>query len=250
MSISDNELAEVTGQVGISICMHNFNMDMSIANFTYGDTDIGTITVSNHNIGYGAGYINIGPIELKNVYVSAAGNPVWAYGTTVTSAHLQAASTYSDAQLATLGMAYVGRGANCLRIDVMTADASTANPYYSIRGKTGVLIRIPDMFVSLDGINLDGIYFDSINGKDYVAGQFNPYTEKWIYGSTYAKDPTKSVGSFHINGITIETFSSVAGVFKDGAFEYRSTYKLTEDAFGNPERYYPNNEAYLLITPH
>jgi len=250
-SISDNEMAEVTGQVGISIALVDFNMDMSIANFTYDDTDTGTAIVSWRDVGYTAGYINIGPIVMDNIYVTLAGNPVWASGTTVTSAHLKLAAVLTNAQLATLGSSYNGIAGDMISIDVMTADSTATNPYYALRteSNTGILIGLPDMFISLDGISIDGIYLDENPGA--VDGTFYPIAEKFFYDNTTAKDSRESLGSFHIYGINIHTYSSVAGVFTDGPnFSYRSAYKLTEDAGGQPERYYPGNRALLLIAPH
>jgi hypothetical protein len=247
-SISDNELAEVTGQVGVSIALVDFTMDMSIANFTYDDTDTGTVIVSNRDVDFTAGYINIGPIVMDNIYVTLAGNPVYANGATVNSAKLRLAAVSSMTALAAIGSGYNGIGGQMLEIDVMTADGSTANPYYSVRGKSGVLIGIPDMFISLDGIVIDGIYADSVAGD--ATGVFLPYAEKWLYTQDYTKQSDHSFGSFHINGINIHMYSSVPGLFTDGAFEYRHTFALNEDAGGNPVRVYPGNRAYLLIAPH
>lgn len=242
-SISDSEMAEVTGQVGISIALVDFNMDMTIGSFTYDDTDVGTIVVSGHDVGYSAGYINIAPINLKNIYVTMNGSPVWAAGTTVTTTML--------AQIQSGLIEPDGIAATALEIDVMTAGStSDTNQFYDVRGKSGVLIGLPDMFISLDGISIDGIYFDNISAYDYMIGTYNEYTEKFSYGTSYPKDSEDSIGSIHIGGITIKTYSSVAGSSITGLGEVRSAWEFNEDGSGNPVRYYPNNRAYLLIMPH
>jgi len=265
-SISDSEMADVSGQVGISIAIVDFNMDMSIANFTYDDQDKGTVVVSNRNVGYDAGFINIGPIVMDNIYVTLSGNPVYAAGTSVNSAMLKLAATSTMAQLAGISSSYNGIAGDMLTIDVMTAERTSANPYYALRANTygeydafnaahtarsGILIGLPDMYISLDGIDIDGIYIDSIAGDS--AGLFYPVAEKFLFTNASQKDPTKSLGSFHIGGIAIHTYSSVAGVTTDALnpnWTYRSAFKLHEDGSGNPERYYPGNRAYMLIAPH
>jgi len=276
-SISDSELSDVTGQVGISIALVDFNMDLSIANFTYDDEDSGTIIASNNPIVYGPGYINIGPLELNNIFVSIAGSPIFTSQPDATDMALATLVATSDATVWAAYSAQVpcGIAGDMMTIDVMTVKNS---PYCALKtGMTGILIGIPDMFVSLDGIDIDGIYLDSVGGFDpsYNEKTFLPVAERWIYTNDKGKNDCNSLGSLHINGITLNIYSSVAGTTTIAGLgkkiqamalaegitvpdkmaakldEFRSSYKLvTTGDTCDVERYNPGNRAYLLITTH
>jgi len=275
-SISDSELSDVTGQVGISIALVDFNMDLSIANFTYDDEDSGTLIASNNVIHYGPGYLNIGPLELKNIFVSIQGSPVFTSNPDATDMALATlASTDSSLWTALGAQKPVGIAGEMLTIDVATIKDSAFCAL--TKGDTGIVIGIPDMFISLDGIDIDGIYLDSIGGFEpgYNEKVFLPYAERWIYDNSKSKDDCNSIGSIHINGITMSIYSSVAGTTtipglgaKIAALaaaegitvsdrmiekldEFRSSYKLvSSNGCDGVERYYPGNRAYLLITTH
>jgi len=261
-SITDNELAEVNGQVGIDISLVDFNMDMTIASFTYDDTDVGTITISNVDVGYHAGYLNVKDLSLENIYITMNATPI--YASTVTGQTLLNELAVYEATGAG-NFSFVA--AHPLTIDVASVDNDAA--FYYSRGKSGILIGIPDMFISLDGIDINGVYFDDTYGD--ATGSYNPYAEKFTYESTYDPDSSKSIGSFHIKGITLTMYSSVAKttyVTGTTSFEvtagpyttvatqsttavnmkFRSPYRLNGD--GAPVRFYEGNRAYLLINPH
>jgi hypothetical protein len=270
-SISDNELSDVTGQMGISIALVDFNMDLSIANFTYDDEDTGRIIASNRAITYGPGYLNIGPLDLKNIYITIAGNPIFTSTPDATDMALVAlVSTDSTVWGAMSAQKPCGIAGDMLTIDVMSVVDS---PYCALdEGQTGILIGIPDMFFSLDGIDIDGIYLDSVSGADpaFNTKIFLPYAERWVYGNERAKQDCNSLGSLHINGITVVMYSSVAGTTyipglgnmieylsgqdladEDDMDYFRSSYKLVStNGCAGAERYNPGNRAYLLITTH
>lgn len=80
-SISDEELAGVTGQVGLDIALINFNADISIKSISYGDTDVGRVTISNRAVDYREGYINVVGLKLTNIYITGIHWPLFTSGT-------------------------------------------------------------------------------------------------------------------------------------------------------------------------
>jgi hypothetical protein len=75
-AITDSEMSDVTGQVGIDISVVDFSMDMSIANISWGDGDSGTLVASNRDVAYTPGYFNIQGIDMY-IYVTLDGSPVF-----------------------------------------------------------------------------------------------------------------------------------------------------------------------------
>lgn len=256
-SISDSEMAEVTGQVGIDIAIEDFNMDLYIETICWGDADIGSgptaKLISGKSVNYTAGYINLYDLQMPNIYVSMNGSPVFANGAVV------GASTV----LMALGGVknYVWLAAEPLKIDVSTSGSQnegSLNPFYSSQGKTAISITLPDAYIFVEKISLAGIYLDSVcnlGTYDFLAAG-----EKWLPTSS-APASSKNLGTLAIAGVTVYTYSSVAKSTYIAGLDtvttglthgdyYRSAWRANAGTDGNPVRYYPGHEARLIITAH
>jgi hypothetical protein len=273
-AITDSEMADVTGQVGIDISVIDFAMDVSIANVAWGDGDSGTLIASGREVDYLPGYLNFGGIDMY-IYVTLNGSPVFL--STPTATDLLAVKY--GGTLGTAGSVDYFVAAQPLGIDILTAgpagyvDAQDAgdpyiaagNPYEATWNKTGILISIPDMYVTIDDLSLAGIYLTPDKGG--VVSIFNPVAEEYMYVTSNAVAPCQSLGELTIEGIEVTTYSSVPGTSNvagnslaatlaaatgavyEGVLPVKSAYEL-EDNGGHSERYYPNNRALVLISPH
>jgi len=261
-SVSDNELSDVTGQVGISIAIEDFTMDIYIENLYWGDTDAGSIAtaklISAKSVDYTAGYIALHDMFIP-VYVTMNGTPVWK----TTAANITSGLVAQTLGGADTGYTYIA--AEPVKIDVSTSavDAtSTArheNPYWASQGKTAISITMPDAYITLGSFRLNGIYL--VSSADDVTTTFLQAGEKYLYTSGTSQFKSgNNLGSFYLDGLSIYTYSSVpvstivtglsavtTNLMKRDT--YRSAWK-TFSASGAPERWYPGHEAKVIIMAH
>jgi hypothetical protein len=222
--IADSELDEVTGQAGVDISIVDFNMDLHIASKAYGDQDTGVRIASGHSITYHEGWIVCGRIEIENIYITMNGSAV-----------------YTDTTYTTKG----GIAARPLTIDVETSDSTTL--YYSARNKTGVVIGMPDLYISIDACEENGIYLQGT--KPEVTGTFNASVEKFDF-SVPSLVETNSLGSIYIGGIELMVHSSVAQAVTLAVNPRgRSAYTGIEVA-NQPVRFFPSHMGLLTISAH
>jgi hypothetical protein len=239
-AITDSEMSDVTGQVGIDISVVDFSMDMSIANISWGDGDSGTLVASNRDVAYGPGYFNIQGIDMY-IYVTLNGSPIF----TAAPGSLDLAGVkYGIASIT--GQHFIA--AQPFGIDILTASTVVAdNPYEATWGVTGVLFSIPDMYITIDEFRIAGLYLT--DSEDVTTAAFLEYAEEYEYSLTASTDSTESLGSLLVSGIEITMYSSVPFTTTVEGVDYKSAYKLVENA-GASERWYPGNRAWVIISPH
>jgi hypothetical protein len=224
-AITDSEMADVTGQVGIDIAVVDFAMDFSIANICWGDGDSGTVVASGHLVPYGPGYLNLGELDMY-IYVTMNGTPI-----------------FTD----TVGSYFIA--AQPLGIDILTAGSyADGNAYEATWDTTGILISIPDMYITIDDMSLAGIYLTPECGS--VSSVYDAVHEKYIYTLSNDVTPCQSLGSLRIEGIEVITYSSVPGTTVFAGTTFKSAYQPLPVAGPASQRWYPDNKALVIISPH
>jgi len=224
-AITDSEMADVSGQAGIDISVVDVAMDISIANIAWGDGDSGTVVASQRCVPYTAGYLNLGGFDMY-MYVTLNGTPVFdgrsGYGYFI--------------------------AAQPLGIDILSV-ADNAGPYEATWGKTGILITVPDMYITIDDMSLAGIYLTSAIGT--VTTSFDGVAEEYIYDLESNVDECDSLGSLTIEGIEVTTYSSVPSTTVVSGTTFKSAYyPFDMNSDGASDRYYPGNRALVIISPH
>ena len=222
--IADSELDAVTGQAGVDISIVDVNLDLHIGSIAYGDQDTGVRIASGHRVTYHEGWISLCRMDIDNIYVTMNGSGV-----------------YSD----TTNTTKTGIAARPLTIDVETSDSTTL--YYSARNKTGVVIGMPDLYFSIDAVDINGIYLQDT--KPVISGTFNWTAEKMDFGTpTFVE--TNSLGSIYFGGIEMMVHSSVAqAVTLSVNPRGRSAYTGLEVA-NQPVRFFPSHMGLVTISAH
>ena len=222
--IADSELDAVTGQAGVDISIVDVNLDLYIGSVAYGDQDTGVRIASAHSVTYHEGWVAYGRIDMENIYVTMNGSGV-----------------YSD----TTNTTKTGIAARPLSIDVESSDSTTL--YYSARNHTGVVIGMPDLYVSIDAIDINGIYLQDT--KPVISGTFNASIEKFDF-TTPSFVETNSLGSFYFGGIEFIVHSSVAQAVTL-TVNPRGRSAFTGLEVGNqPVRFFPSHMGLVTISAH
>jgi hypothetical protein len=216
--IADSEMEAVTGQTGVDIGVVDISLDMDILNFAWGDVDCGTLILSTLRHSYTPGYVNVNNISMDNIYIDLDTHTI---GVAV------------DAASGT----YLSFAAHPIQIDVMTF--SSNGPHcagQAIRGKTAVVIGVPDIYIAVEEITIDGLFLDD-HAYTSVATTFTS-TQKWTY-TTGPLDDTKSLGTMTISGIEMTAHAYVGG--------YES---LNTVPGGELKPINPNHRGVVIITAH
>jgi hypothetical protein len=217
--ITDSEMEAVTGQTGVDIGLVDVSLDMDIMNFAWGDTDCGTIILSTSAHQYRQGYVNVNNIQMDNIYLDLD-----VTGTV---------GICSDVG----GDSYLAYAAHPITIDVMTFTSNgPACPCQVLRGETAVVIGVPDLYIAVENISIDGIYLDD-HAYTPTTVEFTS-VQKWNY-TTGALDDTKSLGTMTISGIQMTTHAYVGGY---------ETVNTTEGGELKPIN--PNHRGMLVIMAH
>jgi hypothetical protein len=199
--ITDREMEGVTGQSGVSISVSDIHLDLSILNEAWGDNDCGTMILSTMRHGYSQGYWNLFDWKFENVYIDMD-----VLGT----------SGYCTDEA---GGSYLAYAAHPITIDVMTFSSNGPHcPAQTLRGKTAVVIGVPDLYVAIEEMPMPPIFFlpftylqGYLDDKAYNSEttQYNS-TQKWEYTNTQPDD-SKLLGKFVVSGVQITTHAYVGG---------------------------------------
>jgi hypothetical protein len=130
-NMTDIEMAEVSGQMGISIAITDFQQDVNIAAISWGDIDAGIMHINGNATSFGPGYINLNSIDIDK------------QTTTLYGVRNSNNIIYADP----------------LKIDVVTFSANT--PLQMLQNKTAAIISLPDLYQTIDAINIGSISLDS-----------------------------------------------------------------------------------------
>jgi|GEM_PF-6347463 len=204
-TITDMEMETVTGQVGVDLAPIDINLDLTIENIAYIDNDTGTRGIAGIPNDYTAGAININGLEIMNLHITLAGAVV-DDGLAVSPLDVQA---------------------NPITIDVESFDNTV--PLMALRGKTGIVIGMADMHLTIDSILIDAISLDS--AALTATSTWNSALGVYEFTSP-GFDPTHSLGGIEISGLTLTTRAYVEGY----------------DAAGVPNE--PDHRGQVIIVAH
>jgi hypothetical protein len=211
--ISDSEMEAVTGQTGVSISVIDMSLDLDVMNFSWSDSDCGTLIVSTVPVAYGPGYFNAFDIEMDNIYITM------------------------NAEAAGATQAGIQYAAHTFTIDIISGSTNAAeNPFCVTRGMTGVIMGMPDMYIALQEFQIGGLYLDSEAYTVQTAVYLS--TEKWDF--TRAQ-PAKSncLGDMKISGIEMTLHAYVGGYESANMSPGQSIHPVN-----------PNHRALVIIGPH
>jgi hypothetical protein len=215
--ISDSEMEAVTGQTGVDIAVIDMSLDLEVMNFSWSDSDCGVLIVSTVPVTYGPGYFNAFDINMENIYITM---------------DTAASGVTSDAN-----GTFMQYAAHPFTIDIISGSTNARlNPFCVTRGMTGVILGMPDMYISLQEFQIGGLYLDSeaytVETATYLS------TEKWDFTRT---PPVKSncLGDMKISGIEMTLHAYVGGY---------ETANLTPGQSIHPIN--PNHRALVIIGPH
>jgi hypothetical protein len=216
--IADSEMEAVTGQTGVIIGATDISLDLDIMNFAWGDVDCGTLILSTLRHSYTPGYVNVNNIQMDNIYID---KDTHTWGVCTDNA----------------GGTYISWADHSLIIDVMTFSSNGPHcPSQAIRGKTAVVIGVPDMYLAVEEITIDGIFLDD-HAYTSVASTFQS-VQRWSY-TTGPLDDSKNLGTMTLSGIEMTTHAYVGG--------YES---LNTVPGGELRPINPNHRGVLIITAH
>jgi hypothetical protein len=216
--IADSEMEAVTGQTGVSIGFTDISLDMDVLNVAWGDTDCGTIILSTLRHQYSPGYVNMTHMHMDNIYL--------------------------DLDTHTIGLAtdiaggtYIEFAAHPITIDVMTFSSNGPHsPAKALRGKTAVVIGVPDLYIAVEEMMCHGIYLDD---HAYVSTTTTfDSVQRWSY-TTGPLDDSKSLGTMMMAGVELTTHAYVGG--------YET---LNTTPGGKLAPINPNHRGVLLIWAH
>jgi hypothetical protein len=215
--ISDSEMEAVTGQTGVDIIVIDMSLDLDVMNFSWSDSDCGTLIVSTVPVAYGPGYFNAFDIEMTNIYITM---------------DTGAAGVTSDA----LGT-FIQTAAHPFTIDIITSSTDARmDPFCVTRGASGVVLGMPDFYIAVQEIDIGGLYIDSeaytVETANYLS------TEKWDFTRT-PPSKTNCLGDMKISGIEMTMHAYVGGY---------ETANLTPGQSIHPLN--PNHRALVIIGPH
>jgi hypothetical protein len=216
-TLSDSELESVSGQTGVDIYVIDVSLDLDLMNVSWSDSDCGTLIISTVPVAYTPGYINVFDIEMRNVYITmdtgASGIASDSCGT------------------------FVQYSSHPLTIDVITGSTNPReNPFCTLRGKTGVVMGLPDLYLAVQELDIGGIYLDSESYTVQTATYLS--NEKWQF-TRAVPDKTKSFYGMQISGIEATLHAYVGGY---------ETANLTPGQSIHP--IHPNHRAMVIISPH
>jgi hypothetical protein len=217
-ALSDSEMEAVSGQTGVDIYVVDVSLDIDLMNVSWSDSDCGTLIVSSVPVSYTPGYINVFDIEMNNVYITM---------------DTGASGIVSDA----CGT-FVQYVAHPLTIDVISGSTNARlNPLCHLRGKSGVLIGLPDVYLAVQEMDIGGVYLDSkaytVQTATYLAN------EKWDFTRAEPPDRTKNFYGMNISGIEMTMHAYVGGY---------ETANITPGQSIHPIN--PNHRAMVIISPH
>jgi hypothetical protein len=215
--ISDSEMEDITGQAGVDIIVIDMSLDLDVMNLSWSDSDCGTLVVSTVPVAYGPGYFNAFDIEMDNIYITMD------TGTT---------GITSDAN-----GTFLQTAAHPMTIDIMSGSTNARlNPFCVTRGSTGVVIGLPDMYISVQELDIGGLYVDSEAYTVQTAAYLS--TEKWNFTRTLP-DRSNCLGDVKISGVEMTLHAYVGGY---------ETANLTPGQSIHPIN--PNHRALIIIGPH
>jgi hypothetical protein len=215
--ISDSEMEAVTGQTGVDIIVIDMSLDLNVMNFSWSDSDCGTLIVSSVPVAYGPGYFNAFDINMENIYITM---DTAATGITsgTTGTFLQSA-------------------AHPFTIDIITSSTDPEmDPFCVTGGATGVVLGMPDFYIAIQEIDIGGLYLDSVAYTVQTATYLS--TEKWDF-TRAQPSKSKCLGDMKISGIEMTLHAYVGG--------YESA-NLTPGQTIHPIN--PNHRALVIIGPH
>jgi hypothetical protein len=216
--ISDSEMEAVTGQTGVSISVIDMSLDLDVMNFSWSDSDCGTLIVSTVPVAYGPGYFNAFDIEMDNIYITmdtgATGITSDGTGTFIQSA------------------------AHPFTIDIMTGSTNARlNPFCTARDNTGVVLGLPDMYIALQEFQIGGLYLDDVAYTVQTAIYLD--NEKWLYTRSDLPEKKDCLGDMKISGIEMTLHAYVGGYESANLTPGQSIHPLN-----------PNHRALVIIAPH
>ena len=215
--ITDSEMAAITAQSGVSISIIDVSLDLDLMNIAWSDSDCGTLIVSTVPVAYGPGYVNFFDIELDNIYITE---------------NTDAEGITSDA----IGT-FIQRSVHPFTIDIITGSTNARlNPFCVTRGMTGVVMGMPDQYMSIEEIDIGGIYLDSEAYTVQTATYLS--TEKWDFTRS-VPDKSNCLGNLKISGVEMTMHAYVGGY---------ETANLTPGQSIHPVN--PNHRALVIIGPH
>lgn len=213
--ITDVEMAEVTGQVGVDIAIVDMHMDMSIGNISWGDIDTtalaGTMWIAGNPTDYTGGYININDMVMTDIFITLAG--VKSLVTTTGPVN----AIYADP----------------FKIDVATLGAATPGTqvFANLAGQTGIVMTMPDMHMQVGEISFGGIYLaDQVYA--YSNWAFNTLLDAFAGVNTASGALTEQLGVLNISAFDLRMYSSVDGYLATGL------------------KAFPNNPSRVYILAH
>jgi hypothetical protein len=215
--ISDSEMEAVTGQTGVDIIVIDMSLDLNVMNFSWSDSDCGTLIVSSVPVAYGPGYFNAFDINMENIYITM--------DTAATGITSGAAGTFLQS------------AAHPFTIDIITSSTDPEmDPFCVTRGATGVVLGMPDFYIAIQEIDIGGLYLDSVAYTVQTATYLS--TEKWDF-TRALPSKSKCLGDMKISGIEMTLHAYVGG--------YESA-NLTPGQTIHPIN--PNHRALVIIGPH
>jgi hypothetical protein len=215
--ISDSEMEAVTGQTGVDIIVIDMSLDLNVMNFSWSDSDCGTLIVSTVPVAYGPGYFNAFDINMENIYITM--------DTAATGITSDGAGTFLQS------------AAHPFTIDIITSSTDPRmDPFCVTRGATGVVLGMPDFYIAVQEIDIGGLYLDSVAYTVQTATYLS--TEKWDF-TRALPSKSKCLGDMKISGIEMTLHAYVGG--------YESA-NLTPGQTIHPIN--PNHRALVIIGPH
>jgi hypothetical protein len=216
--ISDSEMEAVTGQVGVDIAVIDMSLDLDVMNFSWSDTDCGTLIVSGIPVGYEPGYFNAFDIEMDNIYITM---DTAASGITVDGAGT-----------------FLQHAAHPFTIDIISGSTNAReNPFCVTRGMSGVILGMPDFYISLQEFQIGGLYLDSY-AYTVTQAVYNTHLEKWSFTRALPQ-ASNCLGDMKISGIEMTLHAYVGGY---------ETANLTPGQSIHPIN--PGHRALVIIGPH
>jgi hypothetical protein len=217
--ISDSEMDAVTGQVGVSIAVIDMSLDLNVMNFSWSDTDCGTLIVSGVRVDYSPGYFNAFDIEMDNIYITM---------------DTDAAGVVSDTE-----GTFMEYAAHPFTIDIISGSTNARhNPFCVTRGMSGVILGMPDFYISLQEFKIGGLYLDS-EAYTVTDAQYNTLTEKWEFTRTPLPAKSNCLGDMQISGIEMTLHAYVGGYESENLTVGQSIHPIN-----------PNHRALVIIGPH
>lgn len=224
-AISDTDMAEVTGQAGVTLAPIDFSLDLNIMNIAYTDPDTGVLNVAGIPNLHGGGTFNIHDLRIVNLHETLNGTPIFN----------------DSASLGTLdSTTLVGIQAKAVEIDLVSFGGGTdiANPtkvaglpivsLIELRNRTGVVISGADMRLTIDEISLEMTLDDVNSGLSRVSVEWahnaGVYAALGILdadGYLYTSNPytgaglDNSFGDVTIQGLELIMYAYPRIVFSD-----------------------------------